>query len=187
MWVPSPRFGEYRNFLISSWWCCYVVSLTWFCHTPVEVVFTLCVYPCSFGRYQRRIWFQGEHHTPSFRITMTWKLSGVARVPWTAVRSGARALQVPWTAVRGGVQIGLLSLRLSISQAASLGDFSLAPACPIEKVTLWVCFLHYEGVAEDKVFAQTGNRTRDSESEAQYAIRSPRVLLTISSRRLSMG
>ena len=37
--------------------------------------------------------------------------------------------------VRSGAEIGLLSLGLSVSQGASLGDFLLAPACPIEKVT----------------------------------------------------
>jgi len=41
--------------------------------------------------------------------------------------------------VRSGAEIGLLSLRLSVSQGASLGDFLLAPARPIEKVTLWEC------------------------------------------------
>ena len=39
--------------------------------------------------------------------------------------------------VRSGAEIGLLSLRLSVSQGASLGDFLLASACPIEKVTHW--------------------------------------------------
>jgi len=37
--------------------------------------------------------------------------------------------------VRSGAKIGLLSLRLSVSQGASLGDFLLAPVYPIEKVT----------------------------------------------------
>jgi len=41
-----------------------------------------------------------------------------------------------------GAQIGLLSLTLSVSQVASLGEFLLAPACPIEKVTLWEGFLY---------------------------------------------
>ena len=68
----------------------------------------------------------------------------------------------------GGAEIGQLSLRLSISQGASLGDFLLAPACPIEKVTL-MGFLYLtsgsgtdEGVTKDKVFTRTGNRTQDS-------------------------
>jgi len=63
--------------------------------------------------------------------------------------------------VRSDAEIGLLSLRLSVSQGASLGDFLLAPACPIEKVTLWVGFLYLmsgyetrEGVAKDKAFAR---------------------------------
>ena len=34
-------------------------------------------------------------------------------------------------------EIGLLSLWLSVSQGASLGDFPLAPRRPIEKVALW--------------------------------------------------
>jgi len=46
------------------------------------------------------------------------------------------------TAVRSGAEIGLLTLRLSVSQGASLGDFLLALACPIEKVALWVGFLY---------------------------------------------
>ena len=41
---------------------------------------------------------------------------------------------MPRTGVRSGAEIGLLSPRLSVSQGASLGDFLLAPACPIEKV-----------------------------------------------------
>jgi len=49
----------------------------------------------------------------------------------TGVRSGAGTL----TGVRSGAEHGLLSLlRLSVYQDASLGDFLLAPACPIEKV-----------------------------------------------------
>jgi len=36
-----------------------------------------------------------------------------------------------------GAEIGLLSLRLSVSQGVSLGDFLLAPAYLIEEVTLW--------------------------------------------------
>ena len=39
-------------------------------------------------------------------------------------------------------EVGLLSLRLSTYQGASLGDFLLAPACPIEKVAVWVGFLY---------------------------------------------
>jgi len=79
--------------------------------------------------------------------------------------------------VRRGAEFGQLSLRLSVSQSASLGDFLLALACHIEKVTQWICFLYLtsgsetdEGVTKDKVFARTGNRTPDSESKAQYAI-----------------
>ena len=61
--------------------------------------------------------------------------AGTLLVPWPAVRSGAGILQVLWTAVRCGAGIGLLSFRLSVSQGASLGDFLLAPACPLEKRT----------------------------------------------------
>ena len=67
-------------------------------------------------------------------------------------------------AVRSGAEIGLLGLRLSFSQGASLGDFLLAPACPIEKVNLWERFPYLtsgsetdEGFAKDKVFARIGN------------------------------
>jgi len=62
-------------------------------------------------------------------------------------------------AVRISAEIDLLSLRLSVSQGPSIGDFLLSPACSIEKVTLWEDFLYLmtgsetdEGVAEDKVF-----------------------------------
>jgi len=38
--------------------------------------------------------------------------------------------------VMSGVEIGLLSLRLSVSLSVSLGDFLLAPKCPVApKVT----------------------------------------------------
>ena len=70
------------------------------------------------------------------------------------------------SAVRSSAAIGLLSLNLSASQGVSLGDFLLAPASPIEKLLLKVAFLYLtlgseteEGVAEDKSFARTGNRT----------------------------
>ena len=59
-----------------------------------------------------------------------------------AVRSVAGTLQVPRTAARGVAEICLLSLRLRVFQGASLGDFFLAPVCPIEKVTLWVGFFY---------------------------------------------
>jgi len=98
-------------------------------------------------------------------IPMTGQLSGVVLVPcrcpgscqvWyrypagalAAVWSGAGTPQVPcqeWcrypagaTSVRSGAEIGLLSLRISGSQRASLGDFLHAPACPIKDVTLWI-------------------------------------------------
>jgi len=61
---------------------------------------------------------------------MRGQLSRVYRCPAGALVS-----------VRSGAEIGLLSLRLSVSQVVSLGDFLLAPACPIEKVILWVGFL----------------------------------------------
>ena len=100
------------------------------------------------------------------RIFVTEQLSGVCRYPAGSLSS-----------VRSGAEIGLLNLRLSISQGASLGDFLLAPACPIEKVSLWEGFLYLtsgsetdEGVAEDEFYARTGNRTRDSWSKPQYAI-----------------
>jgi len=49
---------------------------------------------------------------------------------------------VPCTAVRSGAEIGPLSLGLSVSQGASLGDFLLAFTCHIEKVTLGEGFLY---------------------------------------------
>jgi len=62
---------------------------------------------------------------------MTEKLAGVCRYPTSAL-----------TTVRSGAEIGLLRLGLSVSQGVSLGDFLLAPTCPIEKHTLWVGFLY---------------------------------------------
>jgi len=76
-------------------------------------------------------------------------VSGVGQVPyrcpdqcqeWSRYPAGAP------TSVRSGAESGLLSFRLSASQGASLGDFLLAPACPIEKVTLWVSFLVFTPV-----------------------------------------
>ena len=68
------------------------------------------------------------------------------------------------TVVRSDSEIGLLSLRLSVSQGVSLGDFLLALTHPIEKVALWVGFLYLtlgsetdKGVAKDEVFARTRN------------------------------
>jgi len=84
---------------------------------------------------------------------------------------------VPCTAARSDAEIGLLSLRLKVSQGVSSGDFVLAPACPIEKGTLWGGFFYLmsrsetdEGVAKDKASARAETRTLDSGSKAQYAI-----------------
>jgi len=45
-----------------------------------------------------------------------------------------RVVQIPLRCpVRSGAELGLLSLRLSVSQSASLGASLLAPVCPIEK------------------------------------------------------
>ena len=51
-------------------------------------------------------------------------------------------------AARSVAEIGLLSLRLSISQGVSLVDFPLAPTCPIEKVTLWEGFFYLTSGSE---------------------------------------
>jgi len=66
--------------------------------------------------------------------------------------------------VRSSAWIGLGSLQLDCSHGASLVDFLLAPACPIEKVTPWETLLQLtsgfetdEGVAKDKVFDRTGD------------------------------
>jgi len=48
------------------------------------------------------------------------------QVPWIAVTNGAGTPQVPCMPVTNGAEIGLLSLGLSASQGASLGDFLLA-------------------------------------------------------------
>jgi len=56
-------------------------------------------------------WLAVQHvKLVGLRISMTGQL-------W------CRYPQVPWIAVRSGAEIGLLSLRLSVSQGASLGDF----------------------------------------------------------------
>ena len=59
--------------------------------------------------------------------------------------------------VRCGGEIGLLSLQLMGFWDVSLEDCPLAPACLIEKVTLWECHLYLtsgsetnEGVEETK-------------------------------------
>ena len=86
---------------------------------------------------------------------MPWQLSAVVRVPgrcpgncqewcrypgncqeWCRYPAGALAT------VRSGAEIGLQILSLSVSQGVSLGDFLLAPVCPIEKITLWEGFLY---------------------------------------------
>jgi len=66
------------------------------------------------------------HPLVLFRISMPGQLSGVCRCPAGALASH-----------RSGAEISLLGLRLSVSAGASLGDFLLAPACPVEeKITL---------------------------------------------------
>jgi len=69
--------------------------------------------------------------------------------------------------VRRGAEIGLLSLGLRAFQGASLGDFLLAPVCPIENITLWVGFLCLtsgsktdEGVAKAKFLPELGLRPK---------------------------
>jgi len=100
---------------------------------------------------------------------VSWPVSGVCKCP-ANILTGVRGSRCPANiliGVRSGAEIGLLSLSRSVSQGASLGDFLFAPACLIEKITLWEAFLYLtlesetaEGVAKDKVFAQTGNRTQ---------------------------
>jgi len=68
---------------------------------------------------------------------MTGQLSGVCRNPAGAL-----------TGVRSGADIGILSVRLSISQGMSLGDFLLAPAFVLEKVALWEGFLYLTSGSE---------------------------------------
>jgi len=53
---------------------------------------------------------------------------------WCKCPAGAPA------SVRSGAEIDLLGLRVSVSQTLSLGDFLLALASSIEKVTLWEGF-----------------------------------------------
>ena len=57
---------------------------------------------------------------------VSWPVSGVVQVPRRCPGQ-----------CQGSAEISLLSLKLRVSQGAPIGDFLLAPACPIEKVTLW--------------------------------------------------
>jgi len=80
-----------------------------------------------------------DRSTSLLHVSMTGQLSGVCRYPAGAllsVRSVAGTPQVPRTAVRSGAEVGLLSLRLSVSQGVSLGDSRSAPTCSINNVTL---------------------------------------------------
>ena len=84
-----------------------------------------------------------------FCIFMTGQLSEGCRCPvqcqgWYRYPAGALA------SISSGAEIGLLSLRLRVSQGASLGDFLLAPPCPIEKVILWVGFLYLTSGSETR-------------------------------------
>jgi len=107
-----------------------------------------------------RVWIKNHFVSDRAQMTLAGDLAG------TSYR----------TAVGSGAEIGLLSFRLSVSQGASLGNLLLAPACPIEKITLRESFLYLtprsetdEGVAKKKVFARTGSRTRNSKSsKPQY-------------------
>jgi len=64
--------------------------------------------------------------------------------------------------------IGLLSLKFSVSQGAPLGDFLLAPACPLKNVSLWKGSLSTSGSETDEAtmlqknsfYTQAGNRSR---------------------------
>ena len=51
-------------------------------------------------------------------------------------------------AARNGAELSRPSLSLGVPQGASLEDFPLAPACPIEKVSLWVGFLYLTSGSE---------------------------------------
>ena len=69
------------------------------------------------------------------------QLSEVCRYPTRILASCqgfAGTLQVSWPAVRGVQKSGYTESSIQPVQGASLGDFLLAPACPIEKVTRWV-------------------------------------------------
>jgi len=84
------------------------------------------------------------------------------------------------TAVRCGAEIGLLSLRLSISQCAILGDFQLAPTCRIAKVTLLEGFRSGSGTDKGvaKAFTRTGNQTPRSKPSMLSIRLSPEQWLT---------
>ena len=100
------------------------------------------------------------------------------RISITATaRCGAGTPAGALTSVSSGAEIGLLSLRLSVSQSESLGDFLRALACTIEKVSLWDPGLSgsetEKGVAKQTRVSRNRRGdwgTRDSGSKAQYAI-----------------
>jgi len=94
-----------------------------------------------------------------------WESSSSYLRDMTAVRCDAGSPQVPWTAVRCGAEIGLLSLMLSVSQGASMGDFPLAPACPMEKVNPWKSFLYLTSGFETDEGVAKGNNCPDLEIE----------------------
>ena len=96
---------------------------------------------------------------------MLGQLSGVCRYP-AGVLTGARIERCRnWPT------------RLSVSQGVSLGDFLLAPTCPIEKLTLWEGFLYLTlGSKTNEGAVNSGLRTPDpldyhfTLPKAQYAI-----------------
>jgi len=91
-------------------------------------------------------------------------------VPCTGVKSGAGTLQVPCTGVKSGAEISLLSLRLSLSQGASLGDFLLAPGVPYRGLPLFnVGIRNGRGCCERKSF-WPGIKPKTLGSCTQYAI-----------------
>ena len=54
---------------------------------------------------------------------------------------------------------------------ASLGDFSLAPACPIEKIPLEECLVYLTlGSENDEGVPKTNVKLETPASKAQYAI-----------------
>jgi len=115
--------------------------------------------------------------TPQRRVTHQ-QINFFCVTPWQSNCQGwCRYPAGVLASVRSGAEIGLLSVRLSVFKGASLGDFLLAPVCPIEKVTLWEGFVYLIfGIwnrwrcCERQSFCRTGNRLTDPATLSQQVL-----------------
>jgi len=74
---------------------------------------------------------------------------------------------------KGFTGIGLLSLRLSVSQDVSIGEFLLAPACPIEKVTLygWASFVYHSDPKAKRALRKLFSKLARYPGQVRYPIK----------------